>query len=935
MKYFYSLYLFLSGIFLLNPVLGQNQHSHLKREIRNLEKDADFLFVNNQFERALPLYLRLDTLNPDNPDIKIRIGKCYLEGDIGYKCLPFFEKARELKYDKEPLEYLIARAYHLNHRFDTAITLYETSLKGAVTKEEKDQIEHYIRNCRNGIELVKHPVKVKIENIGSGVNTKYGEYAPVISGDERTMILTSVRPDSYGGQQDEFGNYYEDIYISTYKDSSWTPPVNMGAPINSEYNDATISLSVDGQQLYIYQNDSVTGSGDIYVSNLKGGKWSKPEKMSRIINSKYWEPGASMIADENTFFFSSDKPGGLGGTDIYVCKRKPDGLWGEPKNLGPKINTRGDEDAPFIHPDSKTLYFSSTGHNSIGGFDIFTAQYNRKNDSVTTPENIGYPINTADDELFFVWSADGTRGYFSANREDSHGEKDIYVIHRPNIEMNLILFSGKINSHNQKRIPASIYVIDNSTNKVVAYYDSTKFTDNYTITLEPGKNYAISVESSRHLSHSENLYIPVNGFYELKKDVTLHPLEEGGLIVLNNIFFNQGSAELKKESFGELDRYFKVLKESPDLFVEIASHAFDYNDHSANLELSQKRAEAVVKYLLNKGIKPDMLRAVGYGDKFKILDDDSQEARKVNTRTELVILDKVKKNVPKKETAGFYNDRIKKGVMNVKDIRNAEYTPIEVVRDNQIRNSKPKESYLVEKEQNMYFSANAMEMKKVKEIKDRVATGQLQPVVVNGIVRDENGDPMSAKVQLVDSYGNLISEVTTQPDGKYELQAYNSADKKHSIVVHKEGYNFDSKDFTLPSNGTKKIQVHETLVMSKLKLGGIYILRNLYFDFNNSSLKKESFPELNKLVKLMKQNPDVKIEIAGHTDSRGPSWYNKKLSQSRCESVMNYLIKNGVDKERVKANGYGEEKPLASNDDEQDGRELNRRTEFVILEGKF
>lgn len=927
-KNLFCLLLFLS---LLNSKLFAQNVS--KKEIKAIEAQADLLFNNSRFQDALPLYLKLDSLKPNNATTNVKIGKCYLGSDFGYKCLPYFEKAKALKYSFESLDYFTARAYHLNNRFDTAMVLYQAAKKSeAGNKENLKSIERYLQNCENGIELSKNPVKVKIENLGPNINTSGPEYAPVISGDENTLIFTSSRPDSYGGQLDEHGHYYEDVYISHYENGTWSKPENPGSPINTSYNDATISLSVDGQQLFVYQNDEKTGSGDIFISNLIDNKWTKPESMSSNINSQYWEPGASMIADENTFFFSSNKTGGFGGTDIYVCKKDTNGLWGIPKNLGPNVNTAYDEDAPFIHPDSKTLYFSSTGHTSIGGYDVFTVQYFRDNDSVGTVENIGYPINTADDELFFVWSADGTRGYFSASREDGYGDRDIYMLTRPSIDMNLILLSGEIKTSENNKIPAKIYVIDNSTNKVVAYYDSTKFSGQYTITLEPGKNYAVSIESDQYLSHSENIYVPVNGFYELKKDVVLHTIDEGGLIILNNIFFDQGSAELKQESNGELDRYFETLQSNPDIFVEIASHAFDFNDHKANAELSQKRAEAVVSYLVKKGIDPEKLRAVGYGDRFKIEDDDTEEARNINTRTELIIIEKLKEGEKIKPGSGYYNDRQKQGLAQVDQIRNNSFVPVEITREGVDRNEKPKERYLVEKEKDIYIAENSGQLKQVAAIRKQVASGDLKPVIVKGkVLEGGTSKTLSAKVQLLDSDGNMIAETLAGEDGSYELQAFNASEKNHSIAVHKPGYKYDSKDFTLPANGPVKIEVFRDLLMYKLEVGSVFQLRNIYFNYNKITLKKESFPELNKLVKMMKQNQNLNIEIAGHTDSDGSKQYNKSLSQGRCESVMKYLVKNGISSDRIKAVGYGEDKPLASNDDEHEGKEINRRIEFEVI----
>lgn len=912
--------------------ISDAQHAYSEKEVKSLEKEADFFFYNDQFRKALPLYLQVDSLLSDNPEILVKIGKCYLSGDISYKCLPYFEKARSLHYTKESLDYLMARAYHLNHRLDTAIAFYEIAREKAVTREEVALMDRYIANCRVGIELMKHPIKVFIENIGPHINTNNPEYAPVISGDEKMLMFTSVRKDSYGGLKDPYGDSYEDIYVSRFENGQWSTPRNIGPPINTPYNDATINLSEDSRQLFVYQNDSRTGNGDIYVSTFKNKQWLQPAKLSSKINTRFWEPGSCMTADKKILFFSSDKRGGYGGTDIYVSKKQANGVWGEAKNLGPMVNTEEDEDAPFILEDGKSLYFSSRGHNSMGGFDIFTTQYSIENDQVTPPKNIGYPINTAADEIFFVWSADGRRGYFSAEREDSYGDRDIYIIHRPSMGMNLILMEGKISGRSNRASSATIYVIDNETQKVVDVDDSISFEENYAITLAPTKNYAIFVQAENFLPFSATVHVADSGFYELKKDIVLYPLQEGSLAILNNVFFDQGSAELKKESYGELNRYLAILRKKPFLIVELASHAFDFNDSLANLKLSQQRAEAIVAYLVKEGGDSTRLKAAGYGDRFKIIDDDSQEARIKNTRSELIILQNIAKGQSKKDTKGYYNDRIKAGISGVVEIRNEEYTPVEVLRDSEDRMTVPEEKYLLEKKKNIYFSENARELQKIREIKDRIETGQLKPVIVKGLVTDGgNEDPVGAKVQLLDCYGNMISEAEAGADGKFELQAFNAVERKYAVSVYKKGYKYDSKGFILPPNGNKKIEVVHDLVVHKLEIGKRFILRNIYFDYNKASLKKESYPELNKLVKLLKQNPELKIEIAGHSDSKGSSRYNKKLSQDRSEIVFKYLISKGISEERLRPVGYGEEKPLASNDDELEGRELNRRIELEVI----
>ncbi|MFN3403199.1 MAG: OmpA family protein [Cytophagaceae bacterium] len=901
-----------------------NSFAQTAKEIKTMEHEAYKLYHHEKYVEALPIYLILDSLKPNDPTIKFRTGVCYLYSPTRYKSLPYLEKANSLNYSREELEYSLGRAYHLNHQFDKAIELYQKCLPRSKDKEKKD-IQRLIEMCHNGKKLMADPVNATIQNMGNIVNSGFSEYAPVISADEDILVFTSRRPSTTGGMRDINGEYFEDILISYKENGNWTPPVSIGRQINTPYNDASIALSVDGNNLFVYKNDTITGNGDIYVSERKGVQWTRPKNLGKEINSPYWEPSASLIADENTIFFTSDRPGGYGGTDIYVSRKQKDGKWGVPKNLGPNVNTPYDEEAPFIHADSRTLYFSSQGHNSMGGYDVFTCSFFHENDSVSLPENVGYPINTADDELFFVWSADGTRGYFSAVREDSYGERDIYIVNRPDVKVNLILFSGKISTKDKKHLPAKIMIFDNETNELVALYDSTKFHDDYTIVLHPGKNYGVAIEANGYLSYSENVNIPVHGFHEFNKDIALTPIEKGGLIVLNNVFFDEGKSELKKESYGELDRYLKLIKENPDLALEIAGHAFDFDNHKANLDLSQKRAQAVVDYLISKGVSPEKLRAVGYGDRIKLVDDDSPEGKKANTRTEFIILEKLKEGEKLGKTNGFYNDKGK-----VVKERIASKTLV----DEKVE--KTKEEYLYKKDKDVFLGVTdpSGTVATNKEVKAKVEKGQLMPVILKGTITENTGKNAvpTSKIQLINESGTVVQEIQSATDGTFSFTFYDTEEKKYTVSASRSGYSFNSKNVNIPANSNQKSVINVNIALQKLDVGTRQVLRNLYFGFDKISLRAESYDELKKLVTLMKENPKMVVEIAGHTDNIGSTTYNKLLSYKRAESVMNYLIKQGIERSRLTAKGYGEEKPLATNDDEEEGRELNRRTEFVITD---
>lgn len=911
-KVFFAILLLL---FPLVAVLAQSA------KIKKMEAEADNHFKYDRNHEALELYLQLDSLRPDDPKTIARIGICYLY-HIKSKALPYLKRATELKYKEDHVDYYLARAYHLSHLFNEAEPLYKSSRSSLKSKEVKQDVELFIKNCQDGKELIKNPVHVKIENLGSQINTEHSEFAPIISADESTLIFTSQRP-----TLDKKKNWVltDDIFISHKENGVWGKAENMGSPINTPGSDASVAFSMDGGELFIYKSDSLNpNGGQIYISKKDGDKWGAPAKMNTNINSpNSWDPSISMSPNEEFIFIASDRPGGFGGTDIYVSKKMQDGQWGKPKNLGPVINTKYDEDAPFIHPDGKTLYFSSKGHPSLGGFDIFTSTYLAVNDSVTTPENVGYPMNTADDEIFFIWSVDGTRGYFSSAREDTYGRSDIYMVTRPNVDINLILLSGNVSTTDNKKVAASIIITDNSTNKIVGVYDSTKFKDKFALSLEPGKNYGIAVEAKNYLTYSENLYIPVNGFHDIKKDIKLTPLDQGGLIVLKNVLFEPGKAELKDESSPELERYLNLVKENPSLLVEIAGHAFDLEDHKSNLELSEKRAEAVRQFLIKKGANPNNIKGVGYGDRFKVSDDDNS----ANTRSEFIIRQAIAKEDKFEHRQGYYYENEKKAMSESKtQVENAISTKL-----------KEKTDYLVKKDEDIYFGVNnsksLKDFKVNEEVREKVKQGKLQPVMVNGQVSDAStGKKIYSNIIITDNSGKKISETKTSEDGKFSIELYNTKEKKYTVTVQSEGYNYSSKDITAPANGTVKKDIAANFTLSNLEVGKSFIVRNIYFDHNAATIKQESYKELKKLETLLKKNKSIKVEISGHTDSKGSDDYNKTLSQRRAESVEKYLTGKGISKGRIIAKGYGEEKPMASNDDEAEGRELNRRIEFQILE---
>jgi len=617
-----------------------------KKEIKDAMKQAEFHYVSEELGLALPFYIQADDLmNPKDPKVAYKIGLCYVDINQVGKSLAYFKRAKEGGIQDPKMDQYIGMAYHSNHKFDEATQSFE-AYKASLKKSDEEglyNVNMYLQYCKVGKELVKNPVKVKITNLGPKINSPYPDYVPAISADETVLIFTSRRDNSTGGLKDkQDDHFFEDIYISVKShDTAWTSAVHLGSEINTPSHDACVGLSPDGQEMFIYK---VTGKdgGDLYVSNLVGSVWSTPKNLGPNINSSYWEPSATTNSEENVIIFSSTRKGGYGGRDLYMSKKLPNGEFGPAKNMGPKINTDNDEDGPFIHADGKTLYFSSKGHKSMGGFDIFHCDVDlEKGEVKTDPTNVGYPINTADDDIFFVWSADNKRAYFSSSREGGMGEKDLYMLERDEARAALVVFKGAIfNCDTDKPVTAIIRVTDLATQKLVGVYNTNSSSGKYTVILPPGKNYGLSVESQGYLFYSKNIDVPnLDHYVEIKDSICLEKIKVGTKIVLRNVFFDVDKATLRQESVTELDRLVAIMNENPGLKIEISGHTDSDGNDDHNLKLSQTRAKSVLDYVVKKGIKADRLTSKGYGETQPMAANDSPTNKQMNRRTEIKVLE--------------------------------------------------------------------------------------------------------------------------------------------------------------------------------------------------------------------------------------------------------------------------------------------------------
>jgi hypothetical protein len=488
-------------LFLVNAshLFGQeNAMSNWPREDQLLFENANQLLEEKIYSLANQRFSSLLEKHPNDMYLKYQtaISGIYVS-DKHKEAEKYLTDVANRNKKAANLDYYFALLYHKNYQFDKSIELCNTLLKNLKTKPDQSKIlKQTIQFCNNGKDLVAKPLNVKINSIGNPPNTNAAEYSPVISADEETIYYTYRGEKSMGGLRDlynkpnKLGFYFEDIYFSQFANGQWQSPQPLDNA-NTISNDAVIAVSNDGQSLFIFRATDVDG-GDIYECKLEGETFSEPKKLLGQINSESWEGSVSLSGTQRTIVFSSERPGGKGGKDLYSATRMPDGSWGKVKNLGSKINTTNDEDAPFLHPDGRTLVFSSQGHNSMGGYDIFTSDLDEIDSTWKAPENIGYPVNTTDDDIYYVLSADGKRGYYASAKEGGQGDKDIYVVEPAVASKKSILtvVKGRI-TENMKPYGSDIavYLEDG---RPYGVFKSNSATGNYLFSVPSGFNYRVS-----------------------------------------------------------------------------------------------------------------------------------------------------------------------------------------------------------------------------------------------------------------------------------------------------------------------------------------------------------------------------------------------------------------------------------------------------------
>jgi tetratricopeptide (TPR) repeat protein len=477
------------------------------RENKKLFLKADKYFDYGDYLNAMTIYNGLYAIDSTNHELNYKLGVCnfeirkYRKGSKKY-----FDKVSSSEFPE--VNYYLGILNHLSKSFDKAIACF-SEYKHLYQGEEhtKKEIDDLIQKSQTAMVMESRADNsLQIKNLGPEINSEYAEYAPLIPADGSFLMFTSRRKNNVWQNKDPFGDSFEDIYVSQKKGDEWQIPFMLDTNINTSVHDACTGLSANGEKLMIYRTSKDLKSGDIYESFYTDKKWSDPKLLGNVVNAPdFVETSACYSPNNDIVFFSSNRPGGYGGKDLYLAKKLPNGKWGDPFNLGPTINTEYNEDAPFIHPAMNTLFFSSEGHKNMGGYDIFRSNFDETG-SFTIPENMGSPVNTVDDDIFFVLSTDASTGYLSSQRDGGYGSQDIYSVYFPVNNVPLNVYNIYVFDDSDKLIKdVNILLTDMDKKAVYGIYKSNENTGKVMIISSPGKEYRIAIQSPGYESYISNV----------------------------------------------------------------------------------------------------------------------------------------------------------------------------------------------------------------------------------------------------------------------------------------------------------------------------------------------------------------------------------------------------------------------------------------------
>ncbi|WP_081867908.1 OmpA family protein [Hymenobacter sp. IS2118] len=610
-------------------------------------KTGNKLFEQENYRAALPFYEKVLAKDPNNAKALFNAGISYMSFDKE-KASDYIYKAQKLKPKvSKDVEYWLGRVDHLNYNFDEAVAhfqAYNVTLKK--NDQRKEELAQLIQHSKNAKVQFNSPKDIFVKNLGPTINTQYSEHSPVISSDDKTLLFTS-RGEKVTGATGQFtdkknnsiaadGEYYEDIFETTrVDDENWEAPRSLSAALNGKGHDASTQLFDNDTKLLMYRNDN---NGDIFVAERTAtGGWSVPKPLGDNVNSKSYEGDAYITPDGLTLYFSTGRYSEDGTLDLYVSTRSSvSGDFGPAKSLGGVINTRYDDDSPYLSRDGKTLYFSSRGHNTMGGYDIFKSEYNAETRRWGTAENLGYPINTPDDDSYYRLSPDGSYAYLSSYRIGGYGEKDIYTI---NYIKNAIIQGKVFSARDSVTVIPGVELVFSGAQAdktALSFRDITKPDGAYQVAVLSGRTYQVAVSKDGQNIETQEFPVPVstNDSTIITKNFYVNYIDTTGRYAYKPIYFDTDKYKLRPESITELNNLTQILTATPGINISIEGHCDSRNTDEYNMVLGQNRAEAAYNYLKKQGIAETRMTTVSYGERRPAAPNDSPENMQLNRRAE-------------------------------------------------------------------------------------------------------------------------------------------------------------------------------------------------------------------------------------------------------------------------------------------------------------
>jgi len=592
---------------------------------------------SGNYPLAISLFEQVLARDSNFNDAYLSMAGVYSQQKNYARSLPFYE--RGIAQNPE-LNKLYNLPYSINLAgvgdFEKALEKVELYLSNPRLGDNSRKAGEYRKSCytfaiKHANEFPLGNYKFEPKNLGAGINTREAEYFPSLTIDGKELVFTR-----------RVGGTNEDFFSSQWDGQNWSASTALPGNVNTLQNEGAQVISVDGEWLVFTACNRREGWGscDIYISYLTPQGWSEAINLGGRVNSDQWDSQPCLSPDKRELYFSSRRFGGFGGSDIYVSRLQSDGKWGLPENLGPGINTAGDETTPFLHADNQTLFFSSNGLPGYGEDDLYFTRRGPKG-VWSIPVNLGYPINTIDKEGSLFISSNAKTAYYTSDRNEGFGSLDIYQFELPEKARpyRTLWVKGEVTDiKTGKGLPSYIELIDLETKQLVSRVQTDE-RGHYLVTLPEGKDYAFNVNRKGYLFYSDQFFMKQSEkdtAYE--KDIALQPIEKDAVVVLKNVFFDINKFDLKPESESELDKIVELLQDNPGLLIQLNGHTDAVGNAAANQKLSENRAKAVVEYLVAKGISADRLRYKGFGATKPLDSNDTEAGRARNRRTEMQVI---------------------------------------------------------------------------------------------------------------------------------------------------------------------------------------------------------------------------------------------------------------------------------------------------------